>query len=106
MTNQPNAQRDHENRQDENVIVRSTTGYTLETDITSANFALLVEKYGDVYGWKDMTADELQKDWRDNKSDVMLRICHDLINGELDSFTMPIHIQQIIDFMLGDTHED
>lgn len=104
--NQPNAQRDHENRQDENVIVRTTTGYTLETDITSANFALLVEKYGDVYGWKNMTADELQKDWRDNKSDVMLRICHDLINGELDSFTMPTHIQQIIDFMLGDTHED
>ncbi len=104
--NQPNAQRDHENRQDENVIVRTTTGYTLETDITSANFALLVEKYGDVYGWKNMTADELQKDWRDNKSDVMLRICHDLIYGELDSFTMPTHIQQIIDFMLGDTHED
>lgn len=104
--NQPNAQRDHENRQDENVIVRTTTGYTLETDITSVNFALLVEKYGDVYGWKNMTADELQKDWRDNKSDVMLRICHDLINGKLDSFTMPTHIQQIIDFMLGDTHED
>ena len=103
--NQPNAQRDHESRQDENVIVRTTTGYTLETDITSANFDLLVGKYGDVYGWKDMTADELQKDWRENKSDVMLRICHDLINGELDSFTMPTHIQQIIDFMQGDTHE-
>ena len=104
--NQSNAQRDHENRQDENVIVRTTTGYTLETDITSANFDLLVGKYGDAYGWKDMNADELQKDWRENKSDVMLRICHDLINGELGSFTMPTHIQQIIDFMLGDTHED
>lgn len=103
---QPNAQRDHENRQDESVIVRTTTGYTLETDIASANYDLLVEKYGDVYGWKDMTADELQKDWRENKSDVILRLCHDLINGDLDGFVMPPHIQQIIDFMQGDTHED
>ena len=103
--NQPNAQKDHENRRDENVIVRTTTGYTLETDITNANFDILVEKYGDVYGWKDMTADELQKNWREKKSDVMLRICHDLINGELAGFTMPPHIQQIIDFMQGDTHE-
>lgn len=52
-----------------------------------------------------MTADQLQKDWREKKSDVMLRICHDLINGELDGFVMPPHIQQIIDFMQGDTHE-
>lgn len=104
--NQPAAQRDHENRQDENVIVRTTTGYTLETDITSLNFDLLVEKYGDVYGWKVMTADQLQKDWREKKSDVMLRICHDLINGELENFSLPPHMQQIIDFMQGDIHED
>lgn len=103
--NQPAAQKKHENRQDENVIVRTTTGYTLETDITNANFDLLVEKYGDIYGWKDMNANEIQKDWREKKSDVMLRICHDLINRELDGFVMPSHIQQIIDFMQGDTHE-
>ena len=103
--NQPGAQREHENRQDESVIVRTTTGYTLETDITNANFNLLVAKYGDVYGWQGMSADELQKDWREKKSDVMLRICHDLINGELADFTMPPHIQQIIDFMQGDTNE-
>ena len=102
---QPAAQRNHENRQDENVIVRTTTGYTLETDITSANYDLLVEKYGDVYGWKGMSVNELQRDWIEKKSDVMLRICHDLINGELEIFSMPPHIQQIVDFMQGDTHE-
>ncbi len=63
-----------------------------------------MEKYGDIYGWNDMTADELQKDWREKKSDVMLRICHDMIDGELNSFTMPSHIQQIIDFMQGESH--
>ena len=102
---QPAAQRNHENRQDENVIVRTTTGYTLETDITSANYDLLVEKYGDVYGWKGMSVNELQRDWIEKKSDVMLRICHDLINGELEIFSMPPHIQQIVDFMQGDTYE-
>ena len=45
---QPTAQRNHESRQDKNIIVRTTTGYTLETDITNANYDLLVEKYGNV----------------------------------------------------------
>lgn len=50
-----------------------------------------------------MTEDEIQQDWRNNKkSDVMLRICHDMIHGELDKFVLPTHIQQIIDFMQGD----
>ncbi len=96
---QPAAQKTHENMQDENVIVRTTTGYTLETDITNDNYDLLVEKYGAEYSWSKLTADQLQKDWREKKSDVMLRICHDLINGELKGFVMPTHIQQIIEFM-------
>ena len=37
------------------------------------------------------------------KTDAMLRICHDMINGELDTFVLPPHIQQIVDFMQGDT---
>lgn len=53
-----------------------------------------------------MTADEIQLDWRDNKkSDYMLRICHDILNGELDAFKLPPHIQQIIDFMQGGTND-
>lgn len=102
---EPRAKRDHEKRQSNYVIVRTTKGYTLETDITNLNYDLLKNKYGAEYGWSNLTADQLQKDWRKKKSDVMLRICHDLINGELENFSMPPHIQQIIDFMQGDTHE-
>lgn len=40
------------------------------------------------------------------KSDVMLRICHDMIQGELDEFVLPPHIQHIIDFMQGDVVEE
>lgn len=104
--NQPGAKKEHENRQDENVIIRTTSGYTLESDIANVNYALLKEKYGEVYGWKDLNADELQKDWRERKkTDVMLRICHDLVTGELAGFTLPPHIQEIIDFMQEDSHE-
>lgn len=102
---EPRAKRDHEKRQSNYVIVRTTKGYTLETDITNLNYDLLKNTYGAEYGWSNLTTDQLQKDWRKKKSDVMLRICHDLINGELESFSMPPHIQQIIDFMQGDTHE-
>lgn len=102
---EPGAKRDHEKRQSDYVIVRTTKGYTLETDITNLNYDLLKNKYGAEYGWSNLTADQLQKNWRKKKSDVMLRICHDLINGELENFSMPPHIQKIIDFMQGDTHE-
>lgn len=103
--NQPQAQANHENRQNEHIMVRTTQGYTLETDITRNNYELLKTKYGAEYGWNNMTADELQQDWRDKKSDVMLRICHDMIDGGLDSFVLPSHIQQIIDFMQGVLYE-
>ena len=102
---QPKAQEEHEKRQSYNIIVRTTQGYTLETDITNKNYDLLKSKYGANYGWCNMSADEIQKDWRTKKTDIMLRICHDLINGELNNFVLPTHIQEIIDFMQGDTHE-
>ncbi len=103
--NQPQAQANHESRQNEQIMVRTTQGYTLETDITNKNYDLLKTKYGAEYGWINMTADEIQRDWRDKKSDVMLRICHDMIDGNLDSFVLPSHIQQIIDFMQGVSDE-
>lgn len=103
---QPNAQAAHERLQDEQVIVRTTQGYTLETDIVSSNYELLRSKYGEENGWSAMTADEIQHDWRDNrKSDFMLRICHDMLNGELDTFVLPPHIQQIVDFMQGGAND-
>ncbi len=96
---QPRAQEKHEALQDENIIVQTTNGYTLETDITSANFNLLKENYGLEYGWSEMSPEELQEDWRKKKSEVMLRICHDLVHGTLHDFRMPSHIQKIIDFL-------
>ena len=102
---EPKAQKEHEDRQNVNVMVRTTKGYTLETDITYANYELIKEKYGRQYGWSNMTAEELQQDWREKKSDVMLQICHDLVEGELVDFILPAHIQDIIDFMQGVAHE-
>lgn len=47
-----------------------------------------------------MTEDDVQKDWRDNrKTDVMLRISHDLASGDLIGFTLPEHIQKALDFL-------
>ena len=102
---QPKAQAEHEQLQDSQITVRTTKGYTLETDVTNSNYELLKEKYGTDYGWSDMTSDELQADWREKKSDIMLRICHDLVNGDLQDFRLPQHMQQIIDFMQGDSND-
>lgn len=101
---QPNAQREHEKLEDDQVRVKTTAGYTLETDIvaTGKNHRLLVDRYGAEYGWDNMDEDELQKDWRANrKTDVMLRLSHDLANGVLDDFTMPKHIREALDFLLN-----
>lgn len=105
--NEPKAQKDHEELQDEHVIVQTTKEYTLETEIvnTGNNYELLKKTYGDKYGWSDLTADELQAAWRKNKSDIMLTICHDLASGDLKDFSMPAHIQAIIDFMQGEINE-
>ena len=52
-----------------------------------------------------MSAKELQDDWRKKKSDVMLKICHDLVNGDLEGFSLPPHIKSVVDFMLGENNE-
>lgn len=103
--NQPGAQTEHENRQDEQVIVETTQKYTLETEITHDNYTLLKEKYSAEYGWAEMTEDEIQQDWRNKKSDVMLKICHDIINGNLNEFVLPSHIRRVIDFMQDRTND-
>ena len=103
--NQPHAKEEHDNLQNTNIIIRTTQGYTLEVDITKDNYNLLKTKYGSEYCWSNFTMEELQKDWRSKKSDVMLRICHDLVRGELNDFVMPKHIQEILDFMQGKNHE-
>lgn len=100
--NQPKAQVEHEAMADAQVAVVTTTGYTLEDDIveTGSNHKLLVDRYGSDYGWDNMTEEDLQKDWKDHrKTDVMLRISHDLINDELPGFKLPQHIQKALNFL-------
>lgn len=99
---QPNAQLIHERLQDSQVIVRTTKTKTLEPEILKSgnNYDLLKTKYGNEYGWEDKTAETIADEWSKKKTDVMLRICQDLINGNLQGFTMPKHISEIIDFML------
>lgn len=107
--NQPNAQLEHDKMRDKQVSVTTTHRYTLETDLVAegSNYQLLTERYGAEYGWTNMSADELQEDWRKNKkTDVMLRICHDLANGELPDLTMPTHIQEALDFLSSPIAED
>ena len=102
---EPNAQENHEKRQNSQIIVCTTKGDTLETDITKTNFGLLKKTYGAEYGWSDMTEAQLVEDWKGKKSHVMLRICHDMIAGELNGFALPPHIQRVIDFLQGDINE-
>ena len=104
---QPNAQREHERLQNAQVIAVTTREKTLEPEILSAgdNLSLLKERYGAEYGWEELDKDAIAKSWEKMKSDVMLRICHDLLNDELEGFTMPQHIHQVLSFMI-DTSVD
>lgn len=84
-----------------NICVQTTKEYTLEPEIVKAgdNYELLKSKYGKEYGWLELTPDQLADDWRSSKSNVMLKLCHDLSRGELPAFVMPQHIQAILNFM-------
>lgn len=100
--NQEKAKDDHDALADRQVCVTTTNNYTLESDIvaTGSNYALLLERYGSRYGWIDMNPDELQEAWREHhKADVMMDICHDLIDGILPTFALPSHIQEVLDFL-------
>lgn len=106
---QPNAQELHERYNSfPSVCVKTTSEYTLEPEIVNAgnNYELLKSSYGDCFGWKNMTKEELANDWRSQKAHVMLTIAQDLSSGKLAGFTMPSHIQAVFDFMAGENHED
>ena len=101
--NQPNAQKEHEKENSNQIIVRTTKEYTLEPEIvkTGNNYTLLKAKYGKEFGWDSLNSKEMSDDWRNKKSFIMFRLCQDMASGELKGFKMPDHIQQIIDFMQG-----
>lgn len=106
--NQPNAKKQHDKYSDDKEIcVRTTEYYTLEPEIvnTGDNYKILKNKYGDVFGWNDMTAEQLTEAWENAKASDMFTICKDLASGELEGFQMPKHIQEVIDFLSQESGE-
>lgn len=106
--NQPNAKKQHDKYSDDKEIcVRTTEYYTLEPEIvnTGDNYKILKNKYGDVFGWNDMTAEQLTEAWENAKASDMFTICKDLASGELEGFQMPKHIQKVIDFLSQESGE-
>ena len=106
--NQPNAKKQHDKyNDDKEICVRTTEYYTLEPEIvnTGDNYTILKNKYGDVFGWKDMKAKELTEAWKNAKASDMFTICKDLASGKLEGFQMPKHIQEVIDFLLEESGE-
>lgn len=106
--NQPNAKKQHDKyNDDKEICVRTTEYYTLEPEIvnTGDNYKILKNKYGDVFGWNDMTAVQLTEAWKNAKATDMFTICKDLASGELEGFQMPKHIQDVIDFLSQESEE-
>ena len=106
--NQSNAKKQHDKyNDDKEICVRTTEYYTLEPEIvnTGDNYKILKNKYGDVFGWNDMTAEQLTEAWENAKASDMFTICKDLASGELEGFQMPKHIQDVIDFLSQESEE-
>lgn len=100
--NQKGAKDKHDKLDDGKYIcVRTTSEYTLEPEIvkTGSNYSILQNKYGDTFGWKGMSVEQMQLAWRDAKAADMLTICKDIASGELPEFQMPKHIQEALDFL-------
>lgn len=100
--NEDNAKNKHDAFDDgKTICVRTTDERTLEPEIvnTGNNFNVLKDKYGEVFGWKDITPEEMQKSWQNAKAADMLIICKDIKCGELSKLQMPKHIQEVLDFM-------
>ena len=63
------------------------------------------EKYGEVFGWSNMTAQQLTEAWKNAKASDMFTICKDLASGGLKGFQMPKHIQDVLDFLSQEQEE-
>lgn len=100
--NQEKAKKKHDEYDDGvSICIRTTSEYTLEPEIvkTGNNYTVLKEKYGEVFGWRDITPDQMEMAWRNAKASDMLTICKDIANGELPNLQMPKHIQEVFDFL-------
>lgn len=104
LDKQPIAKEKHDEYDDgKNICIRTTSEYTLEPEIimTGKNYDVLKIKYGEEFGWKDMTKKDMSEAWSDVKASNMLTICKDIARGDLREFQMPKHIQDVLDFLKG-----
>ena len=83
------------------ICVATTSQRTLEPEIvnTSNNYELLKSTYGEHFGWSKLSKEELSEVWEGQNANVMLTIARDLSEGKLRSFSMPAHIEAVLDFM-------
>ena len=83
------------------ICVATTSQRTLEPEIvnTGNNYELLKTTYGEQFGWSGLSKEELSRDWEGQKANVMLTITRDLSEGKLCSFSMPAHIEAVLNSM-------
>ncbi|MDE9753470.1 ATP-dependent nuclease [Staphylococcus delphini] len=103
--NQANAQQEHEEYNNyENILVTTTSEYTLEPEFvnTGSNYEILKNYFSEEHGWKDSdinTPQELSNKWRTAKTDIMLKFCQDFGSGNLENIELPKHIDDVLKFL-------
>jgi len=84
-----------------NIIVRTTTKYTLENDLVDAgdNLKSLIAIFGRIGNDVDQMAEYLIG----SKAESMLKICDAIFEKNDDKkIVLPAHIQEVVDFMTND----
>jgi putative ATP-dependent endonuclease of OLD family len=78
----------------ENIIVRTTVGYTFENDFVNCN------KNREVLGaFLDVTAEKLEDKLISDKAEYMMKICDGIINEEI-IIDPPKHILEVVEWMI------
>lgn len=103
--NQPKAQQNHEEyNKNENILVTTTTEYTLEPEFvnTGSNYESLKKYFSEEHDWKESeinTSEVLSDKWREAKTDIMLKFCQDFGTGHLENIELPKHIDKVLKFL-------
>ncbi|WMZ75739.1 AAA family ATPase [Staphylococcus pseudintermedius] len=103
--NQANAQQEHEKyNENENILVTTTTEYTLEPEFvnTGSNYEVLKKYFSEEHDWKDIeinTPQALSNKWITAKTDIMLKFCQDFGTGVLENIELPKHIDGVLKFL-------
>lgn len=99
---QDKAKTEHDDLDDGNqVCIRTTSERTLEPEFikTGDNYTVLKKQYGELFGWKDFTMDQMAEEWEKAKASHMLQIAKDLAAGLLPELQMPSYMQEVLDFL-------